>query len=461
MPAARPMGAFGPPANGFPFPVTYGGLMLRRSPVILVILLAATFAAADDDGFTPLFNGKDLAGWHNVQCAPSTWTVRDNMIISSGRPIGVLRTDRHYENFILELEYKHIHKGGNAGLFIWSDPITARGQPFTRSIEVQILDGHETAHYTSHGDIFAIHGATMKPDRPHPAGWMRCLPSEKRARPAGEWNHYRVTANNGTLKLAVNGKEVSGGFDMSPRKGYICLESEGSECHFRNIRIKELPSSGNLDPKHVANLDEGFRSLYNGVDFTGWDYTREHEGHWKSKDWIIDYDGKSKDLWTNQEFGDFQLIVDWRWSEKPRKQMRPVILPNGDYAKDDAGQQKMVEVDDAGDSGIYLRGSSKSQVNMWCWPIGSGEVYGYRTDAAMPAEVRAGVTPKVKADAPIGSWNRFLITMKGDRLTVVLNNKTVIENAQLPGVAAKGRIALQNHGDPIQFANIYVRELKP
>jgi sugar lactone lactonase YvrE len=77
----------------------------------------------------------------------------------------------------------------------------------------------------------------------------------------------------------------------------------------------------------------------------------------------------------------------------------------------------------------------------------------------LPAEIREGVTPKVKADKPIGQWNRFIITMKGDRLTVVLNDKTVIENAQLPGVPARGPIALQHHGDPIQFANLYIKEL--
>ena len=118
------------------------------------------------------------------------------------------------------------------------------------------------------------------------------------------------------------------------------------------------------------------------------------------------------------------------------------------------------EIDDAGDSGIYLRGNSKSQVNIWCWGCGSGEVYGYRKDASLAPEVRAGVTPKLKADNPIGQWNRFVITMKGDRLTVVLNGKTVIENAQLPGVPAEGAIALQHHGAPIEFAGLYVKELK-
>lgn len=116
-------------------------------------------------------------------------------------------------------------------------------------------------------------------------------------------------------------------------------------------------------------------------------------------------------------------------------------------------------MDEAGDSGIYLRGSSKAQVNLWCWTCGSGEVYGYRMDPRMPPEVKAGVTPKCNADKPIGQWNSMRITMKGDRLTVVLNDYEVISNAQLPGVPLKGRIALQHHGDPIQFKNIYIKEL--
>jgi hypothetical protein len=430
---------------------------------IVVALLAARASRAEEEKFTPLFNGKDLSGWANVNCAPGTFTVRDDMIVSTGVPTGVMRTDRHYENFILELEWRHMKAGGNAGLFIWSDAVTAPGVPFTRSIEVQILDGRNTESYTSHGDIFSIHGATLKPDRPHPGGAMRCLPSEHRCKPAGEWNHYRVVCNDGVIKLSVNGKEVSGVSQCNPRKGYICLESEGTECHFRNIRIHEMPST-NPKPEEVATLDQGFTSLYTGIDLAGWKQDAGHDGHWQPKDWILNYDGKSeaadKNLWSEKEYGNFVMICDWRWTAKPEKRLRPVILPNGDYALDDAGNQKQVEVLDAGDSGIYLRGSSKSQVNMWCWPIGSGEVYGYRNDKSVSAEVRAGVTPKVVADNPIGRWNRIMITMKGDRLTVVLNGQTVIEDAQLPGVAPRGPIALQHHGDSVQFANLYIKELE-
>jgi predicted O-methyltransferase YrrM len=114
-----------------------------------------------------------------------------------------------------------------------------------------------------------------------------------------------------------------------------------------------------------------------------------------------------------------------------------------------------------GDSGIYLRGRSKSQVNIWCNEMGSGEVWGYRTDKKLPEEIRKAYTPLKKMDKPVGQWNRFIITMKGDRLTVKLNGEIVIKNAQLPGVSAEGEIALQRHGNPIEFKNIYIKSLEP
>lgn len=438
--------------------------MKRTIGLVLAFQAAVFYSTTFAAEFVPLFNGRDLSGWVNVQCASSTWTVRDEMIVCSGIPTGVMRTERQYENFILELEWKHLHKGGNAGLFIWSDPITARGQPFTRSIEVQVLDGTDPdGLWTGHGDLFSIHGATMIPDRPHPKGWARCLPSELRANPAGEWNHYRVECRDGRLTLAVNGKVVSGASKCNPRKGYICLESEGSEAHFKNIRIQELPSSS-PPPGETASLDVGFKSIYNGVDLTGWRQDAGHKGHWVPKDWILDYDGKSeatdKNLWTEKEYGDFELIIDWRFTRKPVAKMVPVIRPDGSYATGADGSRKLVEVQDAGDSGLYLRGVRLGEVNIWCWPVGSGEMWQFREDKTVSAAVRAGVTPKVRADKPPGEWNRFHITLRGDRVTILLNDQKVLDDAQLPGLPARGSIGLQHHGDPVQFANIYVRELR-
>lgn len=429
---------------------------------VIVLSLLTASARSDEGGFVPLFNGRDLSGWVPVNVAPTTFTAKDGMIVSTGIPTGIMRSQKQYENFILELEWRHMQPKGNAGVFIWSHPLTAQGTPFAKSIEVQVLDGHETANYTSHGDVFSIHGASMKPDRPHPNGSERCLPSEKRSKPSPEWNHYRIECRDGILKLAVNGKVVSGASQCKPRQGYICLESEGSECHFRNLRIKELPSS-NPPLDEIAPVIDGFRSLYTGLDLANWVSDPGHQGHWQPRDWVLDYDGKSEaqgkgpadagHLWTEKEFGNFELICDWRFSGKPKKSQRPAIHPNGDEGPE------IEEFDDAGDSGIYLRGNDKSQVNMWCRAIGSGEVRGYRVDKQLAPEVREAVTPKKRADKPLGQWNRFHITMKGDRLSVVLNGETVVNHAQLPGVPARGRIALQHHGDPIQFASILIREL--
>jgi len=103
------------------------------------------------------------------------------------------------------------------------------------------------------------------------------------------------------------------------------------------------------------------------------------------------------------------------------------------------------------------------------WPVGSGEVWGYRTDPALSPEVHAGVTPKVRADRPIGQWNTFHIIMKGDRLTVSLNGQRVLDKAQLPGIPARGPISLQHHGDRkdgdwgasfLQFRRVFIKELK-
>jgi len=448
----------------------------------------------DDEEFVPLFNGRNLDGWVNVNCAPETWTVKDGIIVCTGIPTGVLRTEKQYENYILELQWRHIKEGGNAGLFIHSDALPAPGEPFTRAIEVQIMDGRNTENYTSHGDIFAIQGAAMTPDKPHPNGWMRSLPSERRCKPAGQWNLYHLESRDGMVSLTVNGEAVTRGFHLNPRKGYICLESEGSEVHFRNIRIRELPGS-NPPACVVAKKDEGFRCLYNGLDLRGWKQVPGNQGHWCAKDWILDYDGKSeasgddRNLWTQEEFGNFGLIVDWRLPPRllgedksggPKIDNVPVILPDGSEATGSDGKQLTVAVLDAGDSGIYIRGNSKSQINIWSWPVGSGEIWGYRTDKNMPAEVRRAATPILNADNPPGQWNRFEITAIDNNVTVVLNGKTVIRKAQLPGIPKRGPIALQHHGDPpaqsvpptqrlvrragrraghIQFANIYIKEL--
>jgi hypothetical protein len=225
----------------------------------------------------------------------------------------------------------------------------------------------------------------------------------------------------------------------------------------------------------AASTQDGFTPLFNGKDFTGWKVPAGDNGHWRVLDGVIDYDAGSeaagdKSLWSERQFGDFVLKLEWRIKSTPYINPGvPIILSNGSHKKDAEGREIQLSVPDS-DSGIYLRGTGKSQVNIWCWPVGSGEVYGYRTDGALPPAVRAGVTPKRNADRDIGAWNAFEITMRGDRLTVVLNGEEVISSAQLPGVPARGPVGLQHHGSKkggvwvsppslVQFRNISVKEM--
>ena len=218
-----------------------------------------------------------------------------------------------------------------------------------------------------------------------------------------------------------------------------------------------------------------FVPLFNGKDFTGWRVPEGDNGHWKVVNGVIDYDAQSeapgdKNLWTARDYGDFVLRLDWRIKETPYLNSRvPIIKPDGTHKKDAAGREIVTTVPDS-DSGIFLRGEPKSQVNIWCWPIGSGEVYGYRMDTSMPPSVRAAVTPRVNADRDIGQWNTFEITLRGEQLSVVLNGQSVIQKAQLPGLPARGPIGLQHHGGKsngewtgppslVQFRNLSIREL--
>jgi hypothetical protein len=322
-------------------------------PLCLVVALACVpavrAAEPDKDGFVPLFNGKDLSGWVFVNTPEKTFVVKDGEIVTTGNPTGFLRSDRHYENFVLEMEWMHENKKevGNSGLFVWGDPIPAVGSPYTRGIEVQVLVNLEyrdkksnAVTATSHGDLFSIWGATCKPDRPHPLGWARCLPSENRAKGGGEWNHYRVEANNGIIKLHVNGKAVSGVSECRPRKGYLALESEGAVCHFRNIKIKELPSTS---PKadEVAEEARGHKALFNGLDLDGWEHYvppgYATDNKWKAEGGRL-VAGGTNFLSTRRKYGPCELLFDWKVPAKATDtkivvgvggRHRDVTLPEG------------------------------------------------------------------------------------------------------------------------------------
>ncbi len=377
-------------------------------PALSSVAWGAEAEPSGEEGFVPLFNGKDFSGWVPVNTAPSTWKVADGMIVCSGKPTGEIRTERMYQNFILELSWRHMKPRGNAGVFVWADDITARGQPFHRGIEVQVLEnayGNSRGH-TTHGDIFPIHGAKMTPINGH--GGSRAFPTENRSNPSPEWNHYRIVCNDGEISLAVNGKVVTRGKECIPRKGYICLESEGGIVHYRDLRIKPLPDTP-VDPEHVAIADRGYRCLYTGVDLSGWVTAEDNAGHWRSSNWVLACDGRSTatdtSIATEETFGDFGFLFDAR-------------------RKDSSGVAR-----------VLLRGSDEGGIAL----DPDGADFGEEL-------------------AKSRGWNRFEGQLRGDRLTLSLNGRELFKDRQLTGLPAKGPIRIVPDG-PIDFANIYVRKL--
>jgi hypothetical protein len=175
----------------------------------------------------------------------------------------------------------------------------------------------------------------------------------------------------------------------------------------------------------------GFVALFNGKDLTNWRADdQDASTHWTVRDGVLHYDGKGDSLRTIKDYGDFELHVDWK------------------IGKD-------------GDSGIYLRGLP--QVQIWdpetgaAGGVGSGGLYNNKKGPSKPLK---------RADRPVGEWNTFRIVMKGDKVTVHLNGELVVDEVPLEHyplymtpIPEKGPIELQHHGNPLEFRNIFIREL--
>lgn len=222
--------------------------------------------------------------------------------------------------------------------------------------------------------------------------------------------------------------------------------------------------------------DGKWLTLFNGKNIKQWTVRSDvAKDIWTVKDGVIDCNPIAlprvdKNLWSKRSFGDFTLRLEWRISGFKGMSEIPTILLDGTYKKDGNGDNVLTKMP-VSDSGVYVRGSSKHQINIWNWSIGSGEVYGYRNNNP-DAKVRASVTPSVNADKPIGEWNTFEITMKGKDLTVILNGQKVLNKAHLAEAAEYAPIALQHHGgynaktdswlsssSLVQFRNIKIKEL--
>ncbi len=186
--------------------------------------------------------------WMHVNSGPDTWSLKNGELVCTGQPISVMRSEKQYENFIMHIEWKHMDPGGNSGIFVWSGAKADAESPLPDGVEVQMLeldwiklntrDGVVPPIAYVHGELFGVGGVETIPDNPR---GERSKSIENLCKPRGEWNTYDVVCVDGVIKLSVNGKFVNGLQKSSQKKGYLCLESEGAEIHFRNMSVMELP----------------------------------------------------------------------------------------------------------------------------------------------------------------------------------------------------------------------------
>lgn len=211
--------------------------------------------------FDQLIEGKKSAEsirWIDVNTTDTTWYRKADILIGKGWPIGVVRSEKMYQNFIMHVEWRHMEKGGNSGIFVWCDANPEEDSRLPSGVEVQMLEldwvnqnkqNGETAPIAYvHGELFGAGKTRTMPDNPR---GERSKSIENRCLGAGNWNKYTVVCVDGTIKLSVNGKFVNGIRQSSQRKGYLCLEAEGARIEFKNLQIIEL-EEGFILPEHVV-----------------------------------------------------------------------------------------------------------------------------------------------------------------------------------------------------------------
>ena len=428
--------------------------VLFRNTLIGICCLAfgcATFPAAADIGFTPLFDGKSLNGWKLVDKKGDGYGVTNGVIYCASGGGGNLLTEREFSDFVLRLDFK-LEPGSNNGIGIRAP---MEGDTAYAGMEIQVLDDKAPKHaniqpWQFNGSIYNI------------------VPAKNGTPKIGEWNSYEITARGRKIKIVLNGKTIVNADlndvhdpetllhhpGMIRDRGHIGFLGHNDYVEFRNIRIKELPAK----PKD-NQPPEGFVALFNGKNLNGWkgllagpndnpskraklsaeDLAREQakadEGmrqHWKAENGEIVFDGKGASLCTIKDYANFELLVDWK------------IPPKGD-------------------SGIYVRGSPQVQI----WERGSpGQFNPQDGSGGLYNNEKNPRHPLKFADRPVGEWNRFRILMAGEKVHVFLNGELVVRDTTLENywernkpIYPMGQIELQNHGGPLWFKNIYIREI--
>ncbi len=306
---------------------------------------------------------------------------------------------------------------------------------------------------------FVLRFEVQTPTPDGSSGGGKADPFKQHAKKPGEWNLCEIRSLSERTRILVNGVV---GMDADTNILAEQLKKSGNPNHdlkLRHVRMKEvLPDYAGEGC--VPKAPEGFTVLFNGKDLTNWKGVTTLENfdnplvrqaatpekraamqkiadermreHWHVRDnGVLFFDGLKGgySIATAKDYGDFEMLVDWR----------------------------LLSV--KGDSGLYLRGSP--QVQIWDahnqWNIGSGGLYNNKKNPDKPSKI---------ADRLPGDWNTFRIKMVGEKVWVWLNGELVVDNVTLENywdrnlpIFPTEQIELQCHGAPLEFRNIFIREL--
>ncbi len=444
---------------------------------------ARALGILESAAWTDLFNGRDLSGWSGDT---QGYVARDGVLVCQ-RGATVLQTVKDYSDYAFTFEFK-LEESGNNGIGI---RVPENGHASSDGIEVQILD-HNGKKYQGVAEIAGKEHRVswLKPYQYHGSLYGIYPAKTGYLKPAGEWNSETIVVIEDHVMVILNGAVIVDVFldevtpvDGSPhlgmrnRTGRIQFSGHSDYVEFRNIKVADFSVSPAAPVTKSDNVPPmGFHALFNGKNLNGWKglahgnapKRRALKGnaleaaqskadavmrdHWSVVEGVLTYDGKGQSLCSAKDFGDFELYVDWK-------------IPAG------------------ADSGIYLRGTP--QIQIWDpWkpqsdrsgrtPSNADEwVKSYRLGHNLGSgglwnNRRAKNTPLAVADNPPGEWNTFLIRMIGNKVSIWLNGKHIVDRTELENywdrsrkqpLARADQIELQHHGSELFFKNIYIREL--
>ncbi len=407
-----------------------------------VFLVEYQRAPAAADGFVPLFNGKDLTGWTRESNDTENWKVQDGAIAGIAdegvpRPGAEtwLLSDKEYQDFILRFEFRTVSETVNSGFGYRAvprerPPVGTETYPVPGHLQVELFENPATR----------ANGTLATGTLIGSLGPMLSLPanSSNAQKPKGEWNRMEVEAQGQSIRIRLNGAElVNGSLDdliakgatypgLKRKSGRIAFQRLRGTIQFRDIQIKELKPA-----------DDGWISLFNGDDLTGW---QGKLNQWSLKDGLLigrpSTGNRKTFLFSPRKYADFELKFQVRIAANDNSgvQIRSQILDPRIWTA--SGPQ--CEIGHRPEDywgGVY----SEEDPNVGGWML----------------------KPDRPASVKTGDWNDYWIRCNGQRVTIQVNGATTVDG-NLAFMKDTGLLAFQIHANnqyPVEFRNIRIRPI--